>query len=100
MQYFEGNPSVKNWSSEPYAIPYVGPTGKPHNYYIDFVLKLQDDSEWLIEVKPYSDTIPQNTGRYKQNSAKWTAAKKYAESRGMKFSVMTERHPALKGKVK
>lgn len=99
MVYCENNPSVKHWSSEPYGIPYLGPTGKKHNYYIDFTLEMVDGSRWLIEIKPYSDTIPQTTPRYKQNAYKWAAAKKFAHDRGWKFSIVTEQHPALKGKV-
>ncbi len=99
MVYCENSSVIKHWSSEPFGIDYKGPTGKLHKYYIDFTLQMTNGETWLIEVKPYSQTVPQHTPQYRQNAAKWQAAKAYAAERGYKFSIITEQHSALKGKV-
>lgn len=92
MLYCERERRIIEWSSEPFAIQYASPSGKAHKYWIDFVIKYDDDTIWLIEVKPYSQTIPQNNATFKKNAAKWTAAKQYCESREKyQFSIVTEK---------
>ncbi len=99
MRYCEENNAIKNWSSEPFGIEYFSPTGKKHTYYIDFTLLLQNGEQWLIEVKPYVDTIPKEDARYRKNRAKWVAAKEWAVAHGWKFAIITEKHSSLKGRV-
>lgn len=91
VNYCERNPNVIEWSYETLTIPYVGPTGKPHKYYIDFIVKYASGETYLIEVKPYSQTIPQNNATYRQNSLKWSAARAYCAERKLKFCIVTEK---------
>jgi hypothetical protein len=70
--------------------------------------KEKEIKEYLVEIKPYVQTLEPkrpkkitesyvNTVKtYLINSAKWNAAKKYAEKQGMSFIVITENHLFLK----
>jgi hypothetical protein len=99
------------WSSEPFAIEYFNKlTGKNHKYYPDFWIKVRKSNgtykEYLIEIKPKSQTkVPtepkkktkQAVKNYKyavetyiKNLAKARAAILFAESRSMKFIILTE----------
>ncbi len=118
MNYCDSNPKVVRWSSESIEIPYYHPIKeKVYNYYVDFYVELlQEDGEIqknLIEVKPKSQ-IPEEYGgkkpllegeritlkkmksynyqlkTYIVNKVKFDSAKKYAESRGWKFAIVTE----------
>lgn len=102
------NPSVIFWSSEETIVPYVcGTDNKIHRYFVDVTMKIRDTngnvSSYLVEIKPYAQTQPpkfkgRQTPRYLnevetyvKNQSKWAAAKKYAEDRGAKFMVITEK---------
>ena len=111
--YCDSEPKVLAWSSEPVAVPYFHPvlkTMKP--YYVDFYMKtLQDDNstkEFIVEVKPSkkliapmlpegrvtqkrADAFKKQAEEYMINLHKFDAAKKYAESRGWSFILVTER---------
>lgn len=89
--YCENNPNVVEWSYETLKIPYKDPTGKLHNYYMDFIVKYKNGSTYLIEVKPYTQTLPQRNAAYRKNSLKWEAAKNYANERGFTFMIVTEK---------
>lgn len=90
-----------------------------HRYFPDVVLNKRvgpDKYETvMIEIKPKSQTRPPDiskknntpTGRmsrryinevktYGINEAKWVAARKYCDSRGWKFEIMTETHLGIK----
>jgi len=107
---------VLKWSSEPFPIQYFSPIDKlMHNYNIDFFIRVTKDEhhqDYLVEVKPKHQmkkpSLPKppknsksNTAKqigvynsqcktYITNCAKWAAAKQFAESRNMKFVVITE----------
>jgi hypothetical protein len=110
MSKYDMNPDVLQWSSEEIVIPYVCPTdGKRHRYFPDFWVKQRNKDgvleEYLIEVKPYKETIPPKvqsgtkpSRRYLtevmtwgKNSAKWQAAEAYCMQRGWKFVKITEK---------
>lgn len=99
------------WSSEEKncVIPYKSPIdGKYHRYFIDFWIKVRDRSgpikEYLVEIKPEHETLPpakqkkatkkylRSVSTFLTNQAKWKAAKKRADRKGMKFVVLTEKH--------
>ena len=101
------NPKIIKWSSESLVIPYKDPMketiNKVRRYYPDFLIYLDNGEVFLIEVKPYKETIPPKQGRkksnktkihehktWKTNSAKWEAAKNYCLKNGMKFKLITE----------
>lgn len=89
--YCENNKNIVEWSYETLHIPYLDPEGKSHKYYVDFIVKYNNGSIYLIEVKPYSQTIPQRNATYRKNSLKWEAAKRYAVQNGYTFMLVTEK---------
>ena len=107
------NPSVVLWGSEELVIPYLCETdNRMHRYFPDIVMKIRCEdgsiASYLVEIKPEAQTLPpkrpkKQTKRYLyevetfvKNQSKWKAAKAYAEARGMKFVIITERHLGLK----
>ncbi len=108
MNFFDLNESIEQWSNEEIAIPYKSPfDGKVHRYFPDFLVEFTDKNgnkkTWLVEVKPkkYLKEPPANPKRkskeweykvreYIRNQAKWDAAKKYCEERGLEFVILTE----------
>ena len=108
FRWCDMNPNVLEWGSESIVIPYESPIDrKVHRYIVDAVVKLKTATgikKYLIEVKPYKQTIkPEQTpGKHKktllyeqltyiQNQAKWEAAKFYAKKYGFEFTILTER---------
>lgn len=109
MRFFDFNSKVVEWGSESVVIPYIKPTdGKVHKYFTDFNVKIQDNKgnilKYIIEVKPYKQTIPpKNHGNkkpktlmleqvtYAVNSAKWNAAEQWCKKHGYVFSKITEK---------
>ena len=109
MTFCDDTPSVIEWSSEEIVVPYISPLdGRRHRYFVDFWVKVKskDDSirEYLIEVKPKSQTEPPKPPKTKRvskskitemrnwmiNSAKWNAARKVCEDKGWEFKILTE----------
>lgn len=107
MEYFDMNPHILEWMSEPFAIPYYSPVdGKMHRYYPDFLVAFRSKSgeikRQLIEVKPAAQarrsrsrkasTRMSETVVYTINQAKWKAAFEYcAQHEGLEFKIMTEK---------
>ena len=117
MVFCDENDSVVEWSSEEVIVPYVSPVdGKRHRYFVDFwvLLRKPDNTteECLIDVKPKKQTMKPEQPKTQKisksklfeirnwmvNSAKWSAAENYCESRGWKFRILTEEN--IFGKVK
>lgn len=108
-KFLDTNPNVHNWGSEIVKIPYLKrQTGRIHNYYIDYYVRLQNVRgeivEELWEVKPFAQCkAPKNTKRKKQstflyeqsawltNEDKWAAAKKWCDARNVRFRIVTEK---------
>lgn len=101
------NSSVLKWNSEETIIPYISPIdNKPHRYFVDFKIRIKDRNgnikDYLVEIKPYKQTIPPVPGQRKTqkfltevqtwgvNDAKWKAARAYAQQRGLEFIILTE----------
>lgn len=103
---------VLTWSSEPVSIRYFSSwDNKYHTYYPDFYMKTckQDGTieEFLVEIKPHQQIQkPQKPKKrskkalrnyqylaeqYIKNRDKYAYAQKWAEERGMRFIVMTEK---------
>lgn len=108
MRYLDLHSDVITWSSEEVIVPYRSPVdNRIHRYFVDMFARIkQADGSYvdlLIEVKPRSQCQPpvkklKKTRRYiseamtwSVNAAKWAAAKQYAEARGWRFVVMTEK---------
>jgi hypothetical protein len=111
-KYCDDSENVIKWSSEPVGIKYISPIDqKEHDYFIDFYLKIRKGNgevEYLVEVKPEAslakpvmESGSQTINRIKNynhnlktwiiNRAKFIAAKKYAEIKGYKFAIITEK---------
>ena len=112
MGYCDKNEKVLKWVYEPKKpIEYIdmtakdpktGKQGKKRKYYIDFILtvKTWDNrlQTYYIEVKAHRETQPPSQKSrslehktWAKNNAKWDAAKKFCESKGYKFEIVTER---------
>lgn len=112
MNFFDNNPSIQQWASEPVRIPYRDPlTGKATVYVPDFLITYLDKNmkkhAELWEVKPASQAFIENVGKnpYNQaqfikNQAKWAAASNWAKARGLHFRVVTESDIFVNTRVK
>lgn len=115
MGRFDADPNVIWWASEETVIPYRSPVdNRIHRYYVDFTAKVNrtngTSKTYLIEVKPYKQTVPPaiNESKVKSkryinevmtwgvNSAKWKAAREYCKDRGYEFLIMTEHELGIK----
>lgn len=110
MKYCDMNDNVLAWSSEEVRVPYISPLdGRKHTYFVDFWIRVLNKNGkercYLVEIKPESQTRapvlkegkkPTRTQRiqmmtYLKNVRKWEAARDYAENRGWKFIIITEK---------
>lgn len=111
FHYFDTNINVIEWSSESIVIPYFFPIdGKNHRYFPDIYCKVKnregEEKEFIIEIKPKSQSIPPTTPKrktstsmknfrnaqiiYLQNKYKWDSAKRFCDKKGWEFKVLTE----------
>ena len=97
------------WGSEEFFIPYRSPLDdRIHRYFPDFYMKIKENSgrikRYVIEVKPYKQTIPPTKTKNKKsqtyisevktyavNDAKWKAAREFCEDRMLEFKIITEK---------
>lgn len=113
-KWCDENRNILEWSSEELAIPYISPVdNKPHRYFPDFVIKVKEKdgkiNTYIVEIKPLLQTHPpkfpgKKTKKYLYeaksyaiNTIKWKYAQKYAEQRGWKFMLITEKELGLDG---
>lgn len=113
FKFCDINKNVLEWSSENTIIPYISPIdNKPHRYFVDNVVVIKEGEKvkkYLIEIKPYMQTIPPDPSKkkkkstmlyeqvtYAQNQAKWAAARVYAKKNGMEFMILTEKELGIK----
>lgn len=104
FRFCDENLDVISWASESVIVPYICKTdNKPHRYFVDLQLTLKNGQTYLIEIKPEKETVPpkvpsRKTPRYVRevltyvkNTSKWNAAEKYANERGFRFEIWTEK---------
>ena len=113
MVYCDLNEKVLEWGSEEMFVWYRSPIdSKPHRYFPDFYIKVQESSgqvkKYLIEIKPKRQTTPPpkqqrqtkkylyEAYEYAKNQAKWEAAKEWCADRGYEFKVLTENELGVK----
>ena len=103
-QWLDCQKQILEWSSEGITIAYFDPVYKRmRRYFPDFYMKTKK-GKFIIEVKPYKETIPPRKSKkksrktiitehntYKRNQAKFEAAEKFAADYGMKFKIYTEK---------
>jgi hypothetical protein len=107
MHHLDNDDNIIGWCSECVVIPYYF-NGKQRRYYTDFLVVDKDKRKIIVEIKPYRQTIPPRNSKnkskktflyenkeYYKNMAKWEAAKKYCDKRGMEFKVLTEKNIRL-----
>lgn len=109
MNWCDNNENIKRWQSEEKAIWYYNPIQKKNcRYFPDFIVEYERKDgitmQEMIEIKPqrFVTGPPENPKRkskswanavmaYAVNQAKWKAARKWCEDRGMNFRIITEK---------
>lgn len=111
MKMCDNRDDIVKWASEPVEIKYWSSIDKKeHSYFPDFYIKVKKDKgfeESLIEIKPEEQlkkpspptkNSKQALKNYKflaeqfvKNRDKYKYAKEWADSRGWRFAVMTEK---------
>ena len=112
MEHLDNHKHVLAWASESCIIPYQCPFRKHkiRRYFPDFIIKYRaKDGKikiMMIEIKPESQSVkpekkfningkPSKTyirewAIWRNNTAKWEAAKQFCEKRNIEFKVLTE----------
>ena len=103
-KYVDENPDIVKFASEEMYVPYISPVdGRMHRYFIDMMIETINGEKFAIEIKPESQTKePKKPSRqtkryiteaitYQVNLAKWDAATKFCQSKGMKFIIITDK---------
>ncbi len=107
--------NVLEWSSEQVIIPYKNPVKSAQEgetvysrYFVDVYMKMtigEEVKKFIVEIKPFAQTQPPKPSKKKKtstviyenaqwsvNQAKWEAARKWAEKKGMDFLIITEKN--------
>ena len=112
-QWCDMNNSIISWASEECSIPYVSPKdNRVHKYYPDYLIKVKEKNDmiktYVVEVKPYKQTMPPKPRSrktksyltecvtYAVNQAKWKAAKEFCEEHRIEFKVVTEKELGIR----
>lgn len=111
--FFDTSRSVIKWGSEIVVIPYIYSIDqKEHKYYTDFYAEIIDKQgnikKWIVEVKPYKQTLkpkePKNKTKkamknymyaintYIKNQDKWKYAKEFCDFNNLIFKIITEKN--------
>ena len=112
-QWADKKENVISWASEEINIPYISPKdNRVHKYYPDYLIKVKEKNDmiktYVVEVKPYKQTLPPKTPKrktksyltecvtYAVNQAKWKAAKEFCEDHRIEFKVVTEKELGIR----
>jgi len=116
FRWADMNENILAWGSENIIIPYLNPLdSKVHRYFVDNFIIFKDKEgkkqKFLIEIKPSKQTQRPVKTKYKksktllyeqkmyvQNTAKWKAANEWANKKGYKFLIITEKELNIKWK--
>jgi len=116
MVFCSMNDNIIKVNSEGMKVKYYNPvTSKISNYYLDFMMETKDGKIWLVEIKPYAQTLPPKPPRkntknlqkaqalyvkaietYAINQAKWEATEALCKKNGWFFKIITEKELGLK----
>ena len=109
FKWADCNENILKWGSENVIIPYLSPLdNKVHRYFVDNFIIFKDrngnNNKFLIEIKPSkqtkrpvrskkkkSSTMLYEQKTYVVNVAKWKAAQEWADKKGYKFLIVTEK---------
>lgn len=95
FNFLDLNSNVTKWNSEGIIIPYYMDR-KKHKYYVDLLVEI-NEKVYLIEIKPYKETVPPKGDNirelltFKKNTLKWNAAREYCKERNIEFLILTEK---------
>lgn len=110
--WLDHSDKVLRWGFELINIRYFSPIdNKVHRYFTDFYFEVMDKNDqlqkYLVEVKPYKQTLPpkppknKNQKRQKRflteaetyiiNQSKWKSAQRYCAKRGLNWKIITEK---------
>jgi hypothetical protein len=112
FEFCDNRSSILKWSSEPFAIKYFDESSmKSRRYFPDAYIEVIDVDgsikKYLIEVKPYKQTLEPKKGKkksktyitecatYTKNQSKWKFAREFCERNGMEFMIITEKELGL-----
>jgi hypothetical protein len=108
----DNNKYILGWASEPIGIPYMKPyilkgklIEKRARYYPDLYVEFVDangkEQRQMVEIKPLKQTKPSRAKKpltklmedynYSVNLAKWEAAHRWCNERGIEFVIATEK---------
>lgn len=107
LKYCDMNKYVKSYSLEPFAISYLKPTtGRIHRYFVDLFIEFDNNQKFIVEIKPFSETIePKKPSKKTEkallnyqkalqtfaiNTAKWSSAQAFCKEKGLTFIILTE----------
>ena len=111
MSRLDRDDNVIWWSSEELYVFYKSPVDNLyHRYFPDFLYETKNKKVIMVEIKPLKQTKPpilkegvKKSNKYIQeymtwevNKAKWEAAIKFCESKGIEFHILTEKELGLK----
>ena len=72
FQWCDRNKNILEWSSESVVVPYRSPVdGRYHRYFVDNAIALREGNtvkRYLVEIKPYKQTIPPTESKRKKRS--------------------------------
>ena len=108
FKFLDLNPGIEKISSEPFGIHYESPVdGKIHRYFPDLLVKTKAGRKFLVEIKPYDQTIPPKQPKrlttksqenyikaletFQINTNKWKAAREFCEKNNLEFIILTEK---------
>lgn len=108
LKWCDNHPKISSVLYEKIVIPYICKTdGKMHRYYIDCKIVMNEfhgSKTYLIEIKPFRQTIPPKPSKrkkqstileesfnYTKNTSKWDSAKQYCKKMGWRWCILTEK---------
>jgi hypothetical protein len=108
LKWCDRHPKITKVLYEKIVIPYVCKTDNNlHRYYVDCMIHMQESTglkKYLIEIKPFRQTIPPKPSKrkktstileenlnYIKNQSKWNSAKQYCKKMGWRWCILTEK---------
>lgn len=100
IKWCEMSSKVIRWGSEPICINYLSRTdNKIHRYYPDFMFEHESGTKYIVEIKPYAQTIkPKSSSSnwdknaWVKNTDKWKATIEFcSKHKNIKFIIITEK---------
>lgn len=105
FKWLDHNPHILRWGSEVVVVPYIcGTDHRKHRYFVDVIYENIKNEVYLVEIKPHKETImpvtknnrktkrlKESMKTYVKNMSKWAAASQFAEKKGWKFKIFTEK---------